>query len=426
MERTFDFSEPFQVKILGLLCTGVLPCTSFQPAYFQNPLFSEICESIVSLRTDYGEITSAMVETHLLRKEVFKNRDYREELTGILPEVFALVPPLEIPMLTDLVGEFQRFQEYHARLLEGREIWQRHDPDSLKQLDELFAKPIANGHTKPSREFYFSSLPERLKRRNQRPDIVRTLIPELDLCLEDGGFARKSLALFAALTGRGKSFALCHLALVSVLQGKKVVYYSLEMTRDQIQARMDAQLSGVKTFEIRENAERVREALGLRQHLFGDNLLVEELPAGSTKPSHIRADILDLQRTGFTPEVVIVDYMNLMSPDVVTREGRHQDLGSVYIDFLGLAKDLNAWIMTAAQANRLGYAAELLSEQHLSDSFQGAQHSTYVVTINRNIDEEAQEKARLYIAKDRTGLSKKVISINTNYSKGAFFSRRGA
>ncbi len=272
--------------------------------------------------------------------------------------------------------------------------------------------------------FYFSSVSTRIERRRRPPNILRSLIPPLDACLKYGGFSRQSLTFFVGLLGTGKSFALLHMAMASVLQRHKTIYYSLEMSEEELEDRLDSAFAGVKTYDLRENAEQVARALELRKRLFGDNLLIQCLPAGVTKVSDIRAHLVLAAREHFVPDVIVVDHLGLLQSEILSREGRHRDLGAISVDLKGLSRQHDLWVISAAQANRLGYQAELLTNEHTAHSLEGPQNADYVITINRNMEEKADGKARLYLAKDRNGIDSKIIPIHTNFPKGALYSRR--
>ncbi len=424
MQQTFTFDEPFQLKVLGLLHTGALSLSQVQPTCFFNPIFAEICASIILLRTQYGDATPAMIEAHLLRKDLFKDREYQLELQEYLADVFHSIPATETQYVTDLVDEFVRFHAYEQRLKQGIELLQRQDPSSLSGLDALFAQPVAsNGYNKPSGDFYFSSFAERLERRRQVPDVLKTFIPPLDLLMSDGGIVRQNMTLIAGLTTQGKTFFLGHVALAAVIQKKKTWFISLEMTTDQIEARFDAALSGVKTRELRGDAEKVRESLAWREQAFGDILYVEKM-RGATTVARIRERFQELVRQGFRPEVVILDYLNRMRPAHRSPEGHYRDLGSVVEDYTNFAEEENLWPFLGAQINRQGFKADLLTSEHMGGTFEGAQIAHNIFTINRTREEADQNKLRIYVDKARTDEAQKIIPISTDYARGQFYTRR--
>jgi replicative DNA helicase len=427
VESTYDFGETFQTKLLSLTYAGLIAPPTINPSYFTNPILSEICDSILTLRQEYADITHEMLRTHLFRKRTFKDKEYKEELLGIFPSIFKAVKPQERAYLFDLAFKFAKLQQYRDFFRQGVDILQDQNTESLEQLDQLFAETSMITKTNDEiGDFYFSSLTSRLRTRNQHPEVLSTLIPALDKCLANGGISKGELLVFAGLASQGKSFALLHMAQVALLQMKKVVFYSLEMEAEKVATRLDAAFSGLFTHSIKDHGDIVEARISSLMKQFGDNLLIKRMAAGHTRISDIQAHLDTLKFKSFVPEVLILDYINLMRPESNTREGRHRDLGEVYIGLKGLGQQRNMYPITAAQSNRTGFNAPLITIQHFADTFEGGMHADIIVTLNRDDDEAQQEKIRLYVAKDRDGVDKRIIHGYTNYSKGAFWSRKHA
>lgn len=428
MTHTYDFGDEFQQKLLGLIYTGILAPPVICPAYFASPIHVEMCDSIVALRSTYGDITSDMLADHLLKKRFFKDREYRDELLSALPALKKSIKKSEQQYLFDLAYKFARLEQYRDFFRKGVDLLQESDSHTLESLDALFADlALVSSNGDGAGEmgyFYFSSLTERLKQRDEEPEVLKPFIPGLEKCLANEGFAKEELVVFAGLASAGKSFSLLHMANVSLIQKKKVVFYSLEMTEEKLATRLDAAFSGFRTSTIRDNNVAVQKRLAKMQEMFGDNLLFKKMKAGFTRISDLRAHLDLLKFKGFVPDVLILDYINLMRPETATREGRHRDLGEVYIGLKGLQQERHLWAFTAAQSNRAGFNSPLITIKDFADSFEGGMHADVVISINRNDEEADQEKVRLYVAKDRDGVDKKTITISTNYAKGGFISRK--
>lgn len=391
MDQTYDFNEAFQSKLLSLVFIGTVSPTIVQASYFTNPIHSEICDSIITLRQEYGDITPDMLETHLLRKKTFRDREYKQELREMLPSIFKVVKRSERSYLFDLAFKFAKLQQYRDFFRQGVDILQDATTESLEQLDQLFTETsMVSKIDEDIGDFYFSSLPTRLKYRNQeKKDILSTCIPPLDKCLADGGISKGELLVFAGLASQGKSFSLLHMATAALVQNKKVIFYSLEMEAYKIATRLDASFTGVLTHEVKEYGERIEKRLTNLQKQFGDNLLIKRMPAGRTRVSDLEAHLDTMKFKGFIAEVIIVDYINLMRPESTTREGRHRDLGDVYIGLKGLGQARSLYPITAAQSNRTGFNAPLITIQHFADTFEGGMHclvSTSLIDCPRDLN----------------------------------------
>ena len=423
----YAFDDKFQVKLLGILYSGNINSTLVSPEYFSNPIYGAICETLLSLKQLYGNITPDMVKNNLLEKKDFKDRDYRAELLISLPQVFKSIKDSEQSYIRDLAFKFAKLQRYKSFLRESYSILQEDDTDTVEKLDSLFSHlDFDTGLDQDLGQFYFSSLQERLLERSKNPDIIRSMIKPLDDCLDGGGFGCEDLTLLAGLPSSGKSFALLRIAKMAVLQLQKVVFYSLEMTTNRLSGRLDASFTGTPTHQLRNLESSIIEARlkDMRIQVGGDNLLMKRFPAGKTTVSMLESHLNALKFKGFFPRVIVIDYINLMQPEEVTKEGRHRDLGSVYVALKGLAQSIHGWVFTGAQSNRAGFNSPLITMRDLAESFEGAAHSDIIVTINRNDEEAAAEQVRLYVAKDRNGVDKRIIKGYTDYKNGNFWSDR--
>ena len=100
---------------------------------------------------------------------------------------------------------------------------------------------------------------------------IATLIPEIDRCFKGGGLVSGDLGVMMASTGLGKSFWLCHVAKAALIQRKKVMFYTLEMSEDQIGDRLDASWSGIQTRELNDNTDSIRQKISTLGTLHGND-----------------------------------------------------------------------------------------------------------------------------------------------------------
>ena len=420
--ETYQFSKPFQRKLAAYVLSDALPLLNhevIQPTYFEDPFVS----SIIARAQSYMQQVDGSVSLTILY-DLFKRESQQDDWPHYQYALKMLRKPVsdsDRAYVLSAATEFARSQNYKVVLRQGIELLKQgklSDLDKVLEQATVFGKHTLNG----TGSFYFQDIARRQAVR-ERPEVIRSFIRGLDECFEGGGFGRGELHLFAALPSAGKSMALDHMAKVSIIQRKKVVLYTLEMDEDRVAARMDASFSGVNIRELGTNRDRVRAKVDQAGRRYGESLLIKKFPAGMCRVADLRSHLHSLKMQGFVPDVMIIDYMNLLATSGRSREGRHRDLGQVYIDIIGLGQQLNMWMFAAAQSNRGGYDADLLTSKNLAETFEGAMHSSSIITINRNDEEARREAARLFVAKERYGIDKRIIHIKTNYAKGAFYRR---
>lgn len=423
MPETYHFDERLQVKILSLLLRRVVTANEVKPDFFDNPILAALCASIHALGT-IANIEPSYVWAEVQKQLGIAFSEYEGDLREYISLLFSPLESGEIEYLKKTVYEFAEFVVYKKAVIESMELIRKGSSAALTRLRQKWTDVVNTqfGAADHRGTFYFSSLSDRIRRRYEQEDVLKTLIPELDNLLAGGGFGRGELNVFLAAPSVGKSFALLHMAKSALFQKRKVLFYSYEMREQKISARLDAAFSGILIRDLRENAPIVARQVGKYKKMFGDALCIMELPANRVKISQFYRDIDHLQHMNFFPDVIITDYINLIMPEYATGE-RHKDLGQVYVDLRGFGQELNAWNITAAQGNRGSTKVEFLTITDLAESFEGSMHADVIISLNQTMEERSRQELRLFLAKNRSEMDKEIIRIHTNYAYGEFCRR---
>lgn len=192
--------------------------------------------------------------------------------------------------------------------------------------------------------------------------------------ITNGGFARKTLNCFAAGTGVGKSMLLCDLAASYVLDGKKVLYITMEMEEKLIGKRIDANLMNIDIGEIDDMPDAVYENKKelIRKKCLGV-LKIKEYPTGSAHVGHFKVLLKELkQKSKFIPDVIIVDYMNICaSARVKNRSDMYTYVKSIAEELRGFFFENNVIGLTATQLNRSGNNSSDVNIKNVSESMGG-------------------------------------------------------
>ena len=131
--------------------------------------------------------------------------------------------------------------------------------------------------------------------------------------ITNGGLVRKTLSVIMAGTGVGKSFTMCHMAAAHLLQGKNVLYITMEMAEERIAERIDANLmnTDVKMIPAIERNVFISKMQRLQSKTVG-KMIVKEYPTASAHVGHFRALLNDLSvKKKFKPDIVYIDYLNI-------------------------------------------------------------------------------------------------------------------
>jgi len=258
--------------------------------------------------------------------------------------------------------------------------------------------------------------------------------------------APKEMLTLVGLPGTGKTWFLIHVGKHLLLQRKKVLHITLEMSEDKIAMRYMQSLFGVSkrkveketpifvtddmgkltdlTFETPPNEltfsnPDVRKQLQKKiSKIRNPNYIIKEFPTGQLSISELKAYIESLQyHFNFFPDVLIVDYADLMSVD---SKNLRIDTGRLYKELRGLAVEYNMAVVTASQANRGGEEVKVLTRKHLAEDYSKVAISDNLITFNQTKLEYQLNLARLYVDKGRNDRKGDLILLSQNYDIGQF------
>ena len=190
-----------------------------------------------------------------------------------------------------------------------------------------------------------------------------------------GGLPNKTLNIALAGTGVGKSLFMCHMASASLLQGRNVLYITLEMAEEKIAERIDANLLDIPIQQLTDpmlTKERyTRKVESLKQKTTG-RLVIKEYPTASAHVGHFEALLNELSlKKGFHPDIVFVDYLNICASSRYkgTIVNSYTYVKSIAEELRGLAGKLNVPIVSATQTTRSGYGNSDVDITDTSESF---------------------------------------------------------
>lgn len=256
----------------------------------------------------------------------------------------------------------------------------------------------------------------------------------------------KELMTVVAPTGRGKSWFLIHIGKMALLQRKKVLHITLEMSKDKTMMRYMQSLFSVNKRNARQKItnlevdelnrftgfnqeyvnrpsledDKIKEFL-IRRIKKNENrlqLYVKEFPTGSLTISGLISylDTLESQHN-YIPDVIVIDYADLMHLDT---KNLRIETGQLYKELRGIATDRNLSVCTASQTNKEGEDTRWVTLKHLSEDFSKNMTSDIIITYNQTSYEKSSGLARLLPAKVRNDESRIPVLISQNYGIGQF------
>ena len=189
-----------------------------------------------------------------------------------------------------------------------------------------------------------------------------------------GGLPNKSLNICMAGTGVGKSLFMCHMASSCLLQGKNVLYVTMEMAEEKIAERIDANLLDISLNDLQDLPKEMydRKIKRVRDKTKG-KLIIKEYPTASAHVGHLRHLLQELSlKKDFVPDMVFIDYLNICASSRVRPGGQvntYSYVKSIAEEMRGLAVEFDVPIMSATQTNRTGFVSTDIGLEDTSESF---------------------------------------------------------
>ena len=189
-----------------------------------------------------------------------------------------------------------------------------------------------------------------------------------------GGIPNKTLNIALAGTGVGKSLFMCDFAAKVLLQGKNVLYITMEMAEERIAERIDANLLNVNILDIIDVPKPIFEdkVTSIQKKTQGQ-LFIKEYPTASAHSGHFDALIKELQlKKSFRPDIIFIDYLNICASSRIRAGSNFNSytiVKSIAEELRGLAVQYNVPIISATQTTRAGYGSSDVNITDTSESF---------------------------------------------------------
>ena len=255
-----------------------------------------------------------------------------------------------------------------------------------------------------------------LLQRGRRITGLATHFPDLDEMTS--GLQNSDLVILAARPSMGKTALALNIAENAAVKDEKVVgVFSLEMSREALLLRLLCSQANVDSHKMRtgslwrEDEARVMQAM---EQLARAPIFIDD--TAGIALSEMRAKARRLQQQQGRLDLLVVDYLQLMSGGSRRYENRTQEVSAVSRGLKALAKELHVPVLALSQLSR---APESRGGDHrpqladLRESGSIEQDADVVMFIFREEvykqdDPELQGRAELIIAKQRNGPTGKV------------------
>lgn len=248
---------------------------------------------------------------------------------------------------------------------------------------------------------------------------IETGLPTLDFCLE-GGLYEKTLTLLMANSGKGKSMVMSSLATNMLLNNKKVLIVSLEMSEFKYGSRIlgnlfDIEIHGLKNLPKKEMIDLFEE----KKKITKSKLIVKEYPTRSINTNNIRNLLKNLElKKKFVPDIIFVDYLEILKANHISKNSNSfEEIKRVSEDLRGLAGEKAVPAFSGTQTNRAALGSPELETKDMSQSIGPLFTADVLLALTSPEEYMKMNKAVLQVLKNRDGEDHQKIILDVNKKK---------
>jgi len=404
-----EYGSNFQVKVLAALLNHKSFLTNIYDIitedYFTNQAHKWIIKEILKYYEKYHTTPSLEVLKVELKK--VQNEVLQISIKEQLREAYK-----ESDDLAYVEEEFSSFcknQMLKKALLQSVELLQAGDYDSIKFMVEAALKA---GQDKNIGHEYNKDLESRF--REEYRITIPTPWNEFNELLQ-GGLGNGDFGLIFGNPGGGKSWALIALGANAVSMGYNVIHYTLELGEEYVGRRYDAYFTKIPVNLIIPNKEKVANAT---KNLPG-NLIIREYSPGKASISTIESHIKKCIDLDFKPDLIIIDYVDLLRSKKTNRE-RKDEIDDIYTSTKGLARELDLPIWSVSQVNRAGAQDDIIEGHKAAGSYDKIMITDFAASLSRKRQDKVNGTGRWHIMKNRYGMDGLTYGARVDTSTGHF------
>ena len=360
--RNLIYNEEYSRKVIPFI----------RPEYFENRTEKVIFEEVTQFIVKYGSsitIEALNIETEnrtdLTESEIAEVRDINNSLTNAA---------VENQWLIDTTEKWCRDRAIYLALMESIALADGQDDTKGRDaIPTILSDALAVSFDNHIGHDYLQDYEDRYESYHRKEDKIPFDLEFFDK-ITKGGLPNKTLNIALAGTGVGKSLFMCHVASSVLLQGKNVLYITLEMAEEKIAERIDANLLNVPIQDITDLPKPMfdKKVDSIAKKTQG-TLIIKEYPTASAHSGHFKALLNELAlKKSFKPDIIFIDYLNICASSryrAGSNVNSYSFIKAIAEELRGLAVETNLPIVSATQTTRSGFGSSDVDLTDTSESF---------------------------------------------------------
>jgi len=389
------YGQSFQTKVISaLLSDGKMLDTLgdvIHKKFFESEANKWIVDEIMSYYSEYTKVPSLDVFKAQLSK--IDNPALQKTIVAQLKEAYIQIGGLDLQYIKDEFTSFCINQNLKNVIVQSIDLLKSGNYDKIKDLVDKAMKVGVNVDLGMD---YLIDFAERYDETAR--DTVAT---DWDCINElmNGGLGPGELGVVVAPSGVGKTWVLAALGAAAVKAGKTVAHYTMELSQGYVGLRYDTVFTHISSSDLTEKKEEVLSKL---KRLTG-KLKIKYYPPKGASSKTIQAHLEKMIAAGNKPDLVIVDYADLLLSHSNKTDSTYAEQGGVYIDLRGMSGELGIPVWTASQTNRSAIDSEVIEADKIADSYAKVMNADFIMSLSRKAKDKLNNTARVHVMKNRFG-----------------------
>jgi replicative DNA helicase len=390
-----QYGNSFQNKVVVALLTDVKLLDTLydiiKPKFFDSDSNKWIVDSLLNYYTEYSGIPTIDV----LKVEVSKidNVTLKKSVVESLKSAYTSVETPDLNYIKKEFTDFCRNQNLREVILQSVDLLKAGNYDRIKELVDTAMKV---GVESDLGSDYVESFDIRIN-DEKRDTVPLDWEPVNELM--GGGLGPGELGVVVSPSGGGKSWLLAAIGAAAVKQGKTVVHYTLELSENYVGQRYDTVFTHIPTTEHHDRRDEIQNKI----RKLNGKLLIKYFPPKGVTTRKLEAHIDKMIATGNKPDLIIIDYADLMLTNSGRVENTYSEQGGIYIDLRGMGGEYGIPIWTASQTQRSAIDSDVIEADKIADSYAKVMNADFIMSLSRKSSDKLNNTARIYIMKNRFG-----------------------
>jgi replicative DNA helicase len=337
----------------------------------ERTLYNEITQ-FTQTYNNAPEITALSIavkeKNNLTTEEVQKCEDYLEEMSKDSDS------KTEIQWLIDKTEKWCQEKAIYNAVLGSISILDGKDKTKDKgSIPKILSDALAISFDTTVGHDYLEDSDERYEFYHRKEERIPFDLEYFNK-ITKGGLPAKTLNIALAGTGVGKSLFMCHVASGCMVQGKNVLYITMEMAEEKIAERIDANLLNISLDDLMDLPKDMydKKVNKVKDKTTG-KLIIKEYPTASASATHFRTLLNELNlKKSFVPDIIFIDYLNICCSSRIKAGANinsYTYVKSIAEELRGLAVEYNVPIVSATQTTRSGFTSSDPGLEDTSESF---------------------------------------------------------